>query len=78
MLQGVRMSGDCARRLSCCCIRTPPRWMTLQGWMVSAPQEIAEIKLPDLNATNIDAAMRIVEGTAKNMGITVEAPAAAA
>jgi len=35
-------------------------------------REIAEIKLPDLNAYDIDAAMKIVEGTARNMGITVE------
>ncbi len=35
------------------------------------------MKLPDLNATTIEAAMRIVEGTAKNMGITVEEPVAA-
>jgi large subunit ribosomal protein L11 len=34
-------------------------------------QEIAQIKLPDLNARDIDAAMRIVEGTAKNMGISI-------
>ena len=35
-------------------------------------KEIAEYKLPDLNATDIDAAMRIIEGTARSMGITVE------
>lgn len=35
-------------------------------------KEIAEIKLPDLNAYDVDAAMKIVEGTAKNMGIVVE------
>ncbi len=35
-------------------------------------REIAEVKIPDLNATSIDAAMKIVIGTAKNMGITVE------
>ncbi len=35
-------------------------------------REIAEIKMPDLNARDIDAAMRIVAGTAKNMGIEVE------
>ncbi len=35
-------------------------------------KEIAEIKLPDLNAYDIEAAMKIVEGTAKNMGIVVE------
>ena len=35
-------------------------------------REIAQTKLPDHNANDIDAAMNIVEGTAKNMGITVE------
>ena len=35
-------------------------------------REIAEIKLPDLNAYNIEEAMRIVAGTAKNMGIVIE------
>lgn len=35
-------------------------------------REIAEMKMPDLNAYDIEAAMRIVEGTAKNMGIVVE------
>lgn len=35
-------------------------------------REIAEIKLPDLNAYDVEAAMKIVEGTARNMGITVE------
>ena len=34
-------------------------------------KEIAEIKLPDLNAYNVEEAMKIVEGTAKNMGIEV-------
>jgi large subunit ribosomal protein L11 len=34
-------------------------------------KEIAEIKMPDLNATDLEAAMRIVEGTARSMGITV-------
>jgi large subunit ribosomal protein L11 len=34
-------------------------------------QEIAQIKLPDLNANDIDAAMKIVAGTAKNMGVTI-------
>ena len=33
---------------------------------------IAEYKLPDLNTTKIDSAMKQVAGTAKNMGITVE------
>ena len=35
-------------------------------------REVAEIKLPDLNAYDVDAAMKIVAGTAKNMGIAVE------
>ena len=35
-------------------------------------KEIAETKLPDLNAYDVDHAMRIVEGTARNMGIKVE------
>ena len=34
-------------------------------------KEIAEIKLPDLNAESVDAAMRIIEGTARSMGVTV-------
>lgn len=36
-------------------------------------REIAQTKLPDLNANDIDAAMKIVEGTARNMGVTVTA-----
>jgi len=35
-------------------------------------REISQTKLPDLNANDIDAAMNIVEGTARNMGITVK------
>ena len=35
-------------------------------------KKIAEIKLPDLNAYDLDAAMRIVVGTARNMGIAVK------
>jgi large subunit ribosomal protein L11 len=34
-------------------------------------REIAQTKMPDLNANDIEAAMRIVAGTAKNMGVTV-------
>ena len=34
-------------------------------------REIAEKKMPDLNAHDIDAAMRIIEGTARQMGIEV-------
>ena len=35
-------------------------------------REIAEVKLKDMNAVSIEGAMRMVEGTARNMGITVE------
>jgi large subunit ribosomal protein L11 len=35
-------------------------------------KEIAEIKMPDLNANDIDAAMKIIAGTAQQMGILVE------
>jgi large subunit ribosomal protein L11 len=35
-------------------------------------REIAELKMPDLNARDLDAAMRIVAGTARSMGIDVE------
>ncbi len=34
-------------------------------------REIAERKMPDLNAYTVEAAMKIIEGTARNMGITV-------
>jgi large subunit ribosomal protein L11 len=34
-------------------------------------KEIAETKMPDLNANDVEAAMRIIEGTARNMGVTV-------
>ena len=36
-------------------------------------EEIAKLKMPDLNACNIEAAMRIIEGTARSMGLEVEA-----
>ena len=35
-------------------------------------QEIAQTKMVDLNATDIEAAMKIIEGTARSMGVTVE------
>ena len=34
-------------------------------------EEIANVKLPDLNTTKISSAMKIVEGTARNMGISI-------
>ncbi|MBS7528704.1 50S ribosomal protein L11 [Fusibacter paucivorans] len=35
-------------------------------------KEIAEMKMPDLNAANIESAMSMIEGTARSMGIVVE------
>ncbi|CCQ93766.1 ribosomal protein L11 (BL11) [[Clostridium] ultunense Esp] len=35
-------------------------------------REIAELKMPDLNAASVEAAMRMVEGTARSMGIVIE------
>jgi large subunit ribosomal protein L11 len=35
-------------------------------------RDIANTKLPDLNAADVESAMRIVEGTARSMGVTVE------
>ena len=35
-------------------------------------KEIAELKMPDLNAANIDSAMSMIAGTARSMGIVVE------
>ena len=38
-------------------------------------REIAEYKMPDLNANDVEAAMNIIAGTARNMGIVVEGEA---
>ena len=35
-------------------------------------KEIAQIKLPDLNANDLDAAMKIVAGTARSLGVVIE------
>lgn len=35
-------------------------------------REIAEVKMPDLNAANVDSAMRMIEGTARSMGLIVK------
>lgn len=35
-------------------------------------EEIAKLKMPDLNATTLDGAVKIIEGTARSMGIVVE------
>jgi large subunit ribosomal protein L11 len=38
----------------------------------AAVQEIAELKMEDLNAVDVAGAMKIIEGTARSMGLTVE------
>ena len=71
---GLRPLFCCRRKLAsapasvqgCCTLIARAEWTKAR-----ALQEIAEIKLPDLNAVTVEAAMRIVEGTAKNMGVTV-------
>jgi large subunit ribosomal protein L11 len=46
---------------------------TKVGKITSAQvREIATTKLPDLNANDVEGAMKIVEGTARSMGVTVE------
>jgi len=35
-------------------------------------EEIAKTKLPDLNCSNVESAMRVIEGTAKNMGVSIK------
>ena len=35
-------------------------------------RKIAELKMPDLNAATIEAAMSMIEGTARSMGVTIE------
>lgn len=45
----------------------------IAGTITSAQlREIAEYKMPDLNANDVESAMKIIEGTARNMGIKVE------
>ena len=35
-------------------------------------KEIAKTKLPDLNCSSIESAMKVIEGTAKNMGVSIK------
>ena len=35
-------------------------------------KEIAELKMPDLNAADVEAAMKVIAGTARSMGLTIE------
>ena len=48
-----------------------PNTVTVGSITKAQLEEIANVKLPDLNTTKIESAMKIVEGTARNMGISV-------
>ena len=48
-----------------------PRRETVGSITTTQLEEIATIKLPDLNTTKLASAMKIVEGTARNMGISI-------
>ena len=49
--------------------KTPPAAVLLKKDKI---REIAEMKMPDLNAGSVEAAMSMIAGTARSMGITVE------
>jgi len=49
-----------------------PATQTVGTLSAEQVRSIAERKLPDLNANDIEAAMKIVEGTARSMGVTTE------
>lgn len=48
-----------------------PNKQTVGSITRSQLQEIAQTKMPDLNANDIEAAMRIIEGTARSMGVAI-------
>ena len=45
---------------------------SLRNKRKTVSSEIAELKMPDLNAASVESAMRMVEGTARSMGIVIE------
>ncbi len=40
--------------------------------LIELDEEIAKRKMPDLNTTNLESAVKTIEGTAKSMGLTIE------
>ncbi|MFN0145266.1 MAG: 50S ribosomal protein L11 [Dehalococcoidia bacterium] len=48
-----------------------PRTDKLGNVTLAQLKEIAQVKMPDLNANSIEEAMKIIDGTARSMGITV-------
>jgi large subunit ribosomal protein L11 len=49
-----------------------PRATSIGSLTAAQVKEIAEIKMPDLNARDIDAAVKMIEGTAHSMGVAIE------
>ncbi|PKL74274.1 MAG: 50S ribosomal protein L11, partial [Candidatus Melainabacteria bacterium HGW-Melainabacteria-1] len=49
-----------------------PRSNTIGNLTAAQVKEIAELKMPDLNARDLDAAIKMIEGTAHSMGVTIE------
>ena len=54
------------------CIRDSPHKDKVGKITKDQVREIATTKMPDLNARDIDAAMKIIEGTARSMGVVVD------
>ena len=50
----------------------PNKTKVAQLYQGCSCQKIAETKMPDLNAASLEAAMSMIAGTARSMGITVE------
>lgn len=50
-----------------------PELLKLLHYQLKKLKEIAEYKMPDLNAIDLESAMKIIAGTARNMGVKVEA-----
>ena len=50
----------------------PNAWKNYTKTDLKKLEEIAKVKMPDLNANDIEAAKRIVAGTARSMGVEVE------
>jgi ribosomal protein L11 len=53
-------------------LRHPEVWAAAGLVTEEQLREIAEVKMPDLNAGSVEAAMRVISGTARSMGIRVD------
>ena len=61
----------CARRRASTRARRPPKRETVGRVTRDQVRQIAEIKMADLNVNDIEAGMKVIEGTARSMGIEV-------